>query len=98
MLLCPNDALSDEGDAVILNYYKHLLDRVEVMTEGGNYTIGQIEINTPKRHVHGVETYGLNIKEKGKKDKGLFSRGYALFRWFSELLRRRSARDERGDV
>ena len=65
VLLCPNDALSDEGDAVILNYYKHLLDRVEVMTEGGNYSIGQIEINTPKRHVHGVETYGLNIKERG---------------------------------
>jgi len=37
------------------------------MTEGGNYSIGQIEINTPKRHVHGVETYGLNKKERGKK-------------------------------
>ncbi len=66
VLLCPNDALSDEGDAVVLNYYKGLLERVEVLTEGGTYPVGQIEINTPKRHVHGVETYGLNIRVKGE--------------------------------
>jgi len=66
VLLCPNDALSDEGDAVVLNYYRGLLERVEVMREGGNYSIGQIEINTPKRHLHGVETYGLNIRVRGE--------------------------------
>ena len=66
VLLCPNDALSDEGDAVVLNYYRGLLERVEVLTEGGTYSVGQIEINTPKRHVHGVETYGLNIRVKGE--------------------------------
>ncbi|MCK4475350.1 MAG: MBL fold metallo-hydrolase [Methanophagales archaeon] len=66
VLLCPNDALSDEGDAVVLNYYRGLLERVEVMKEGGIYSVGKLEINTPKRHVHSVETYGLNVKIRGE--------------------------------
>jgi phosphoribosyl 1,2-cyclic phosphodiesterase len=67
VLLCPNDALSNEGNAVVLSYYKGLLERVEVMKEGGIYSIGNLEVNTPKRHVHGVETYGLNIKIRGEE-------------------------------
>jgi phosphoribosyl 1,2-cyclic phosphodiesterase len=66
VLLCPNDALSNEGNAVVLSYYKGLLERVEVMKEGGFYSIGNLEVNTPKRHVHGVETYGLNIRVRGE--------------------------------
>jgi phosphoribosyl 1,2-cyclic phosphodiesterase len=67
VLLCPNDALSDEGDAVVLNYYKGLLDKIEVLEEGGSYAVGNLELQTPKRHVHGVvETYGLNIKIQGE--------------------------------
>jgi len=67
MLLCPHDALSDEGDAVVLNYYKGLLNKIEVLEEAGIYTVGNLEIHTPKRHVHGVvETYGLNIKVRGE--------------------------------
>lgn len=71
VLLCPNDALADEGDAVVLNYYKGLLERVEVLKEGGLYSVGEIEINTPKRHVHGVETYGLNIRLMGEEETKL---------------------------
>ena len=67
MLLCPNDALSDEGNAVVLNYYKGLLNKIEVLEEGGSYPVGNLEIQTPKRHLHGiVETYGLNIKVRDK--------------------------------
>ncbi len=66
VLLCPDDALSNEGDAVVLNYYKGLLERIEVLREGGTYFVGHVEINTPKRHVHSVETYGLNIKVRGE--------------------------------
>jgi phosphoribosyl 1,2-cyclic phosphodiesterase len=63
VLLCPNDALSDKGNAVVLNYYKGLLDRIEVLNEGGTYVVNNLELRTPKRHLHGVvETYGLNIK------------------------------------
>ncbi len=66
VLLCPRDAIANSGDAVVLDYYKNLLERVEVMSEGGVYTIGNLELNTPKRHLHGVETYGLNIKVRGE--------------------------------
>lgn len=63
VLLSPHDALTDEGDAVVLNYYKGLVNKIEVLVEGGRYAVGNLEIQTPKRHVHGaVETYGLNIK------------------------------------
>ena len=66
VLLCPNDALHNEGDAVVLNYYKGLLDRIEIFKEGGSYTVGNLELQTPKRHVHSiVETFGLNIKLQG---------------------------------
>ena len=66
VLLCPSDALKNQGDAVVLNYYKGLLDRIETFKEGGSYVVGGLEIQTPKRHVHGiVETYGLNIKVQG---------------------------------
>lgn len=67
MLLCPRDALENEGNAIVLNYYKGLLDRIETFREGGSYEVGNLEIQTPKRNVHGiVETYGLNIKVKGE--------------------------------
>ncbi len=66
VLLCPQDAITNEGDAVVLNYSKGLLKRIEVMKEGGVHHIGKLEISTPKRHVHGVETYGLNIKVRGE--------------------------------
>lgn len=64
VLLCPQDALSNGGDAVVLDHYKGLLERIEVMEEGGRYHIGTLEISTPKRHIHGVEAYGLNIKAR----------------------------------
>ncbi|MHC1610760.1 MAG: MBL fold metallo-hydrolase [Candidatus Methanospirareceae archaeon] len=68
VLLSPKDALENEGDAVVLNYHKGLLDRIEVFEEGGSYSVGNLEIQTPKRHVHGlVETYGLNIKAQGEE-------------------------------
>ncbi len=67
VLLCPHDAVKNEGNAVVLNYYKGLLDRVEEFKEGGSYTVGNLEVQTPKRHVHGiVETYGVNIKVHGE--------------------------------
>lgn len=68
VLLCPNDALTGEGDAVVLNHYKSLLKRIEVLNEGGTYTVDGLRINTPKRHVHGVETYGLNIGLKDEEE------------------------------
>ena len=65
-LICPKDAISDEGDAVVLKYCRELIENIEIMEEGKSFFVGNLEINTPKRHVHGVETYGLNIFEREK--------------------------------
>ena len=65
-LICPKDAISDEGDAVVLKYCRELIENIETMGEGKSFFVGNLEINTPKRHVHGVETYGLNIFEREK--------------------------------
>jgi len=67
VLLCPTDALRNEGNAVVLNYYQGLLDRIEEFKEGESYTVGNLEVQTPKRHLHGiVDTFGLNIKVQGE--------------------------------
>ncbi|MCU4140787.1 MAG: hypothetical protein MW690_000028 [Methanophagales archaeon] len=58
--------VSDEGDAVVLKYCRELIENIEIMEEGKSFFVGNLEINTPKRHVHGVETYGLNIFEREK--------------------------------
>ena len=65
-LICPKDAISDEEDAVVLKYCRELIENIEIMEEGKSFFVGNLEINTPKRHVHGVETYGLNIFEREK--------------------------------
>jgi phosphoribosyl 1,2-cyclic phosphodiesterase len=66
VLLCPRDALANEGNAVVLNYYRDLLERIEVFREGGSYAVGKLLLETPIRHIHGiVETYGLNVKVQG---------------------------------
>jgi phosphoribosyl 1,2-cyclic phosphodiesterase len=35
------------------------------MEEGGQYHIGNVELKTPLRHTHGVETYGVNFVFSG---------------------------------
>jgi len=62
VVFAPRDAL--EEDPVILNYVRDYVDRIEVLKEKGTYNIGNISFSTPVKHVHGVETYGLNIYGK----------------------------------
>lgn len=61
-VFAPSDAL--DKDPVILKHFMRYVDKIEVLKEKGNYKIGNISFNTPVRHVHGVETYGLNIYGK----------------------------------
>ncbi|MDP2729806.1 MAG: MBL fold metallo-hydrolase [Dehalococcoidales bacterium] len=56
----PADALEDEP--VIFSYLKNYLDSIEVLKEGGSYSIGNVCFTTPVRHSHRVETYGLVFK------------------------------------
>ncbi len=62
IVFAPSDAL--EKDPVILEYFRDHVDKIEELKEKGNYKIGNITFSTPIKHIHGVETYGLNIKGK----------------------------------
>jgi ribonuclease BN (tRNA processing enzyme) len=59
-LFAPADALGTEP--VIFSYLKDFLDGIEVLQEGKSYSIGNISFDTPVRHIHPVETYGLRFK------------------------------------
>jgi len=57
VLFAPRDAL--EEDPVVLHYLRPFVERIEVLKEGGSYSIGDISFHTPLRHRHPVETYGI---------------------------------------
>ena len=59
VVFAPQDAL--EGDPVILKYIREHVEKIEVLKEKGTYKVGNISFTTPIEHIHGVETYGLNI-------------------------------------
>jgi phosphoribosyl 1,2-cyclic phosphodiesterase len=59
VVFAPTDAFHD--DPVILQYVRDHVERVEILREKKTYHIGDISFDTPIRHIHGVETYGLNI-------------------------------------
>lgn len=56
-LFCPEDAVN--GDPIVLQYVRKYLDSIVLLHEGGHYTVKDITFNTPVRHVHPVETYGI---------------------------------------
>ena len=58
-VFAPHDAF--EGDPVILKYVREHVEKIEVLKEKGTYKIGNISFETPVEHIHGVQTYGLNI-------------------------------------
>jgi ribonuclease BN (tRNA processing enzyme) len=57
VLFAPRDALDE--DPVVLHYLRPSLERIEVLKEGGSYSIGDVSFRTPLRHHHPVETYGI---------------------------------------
>lgn len=59
-LFTPADALND--DPVVLRYLRHFLDNIHTLEEGGTYSLRDIGFNTPVRHIHGVETYGIKFQ------------------------------------
>ena len=64
IVFAPSDALDD--DPVVLKYFRNHVEKIEVLKEKGSYKIGNISFSTPIKHIHGVETYGLNIYGKSK--------------------------------
>jgi phosphoribosyl 1,2-cyclic phosphodiesterase len=57
IVFAPDDALNQ--DPVILSYLQSYPRSVQVLIEGGSYTINDISFQTPVRHKHAVETYGF---------------------------------------
>jgi len=57
MVFAPADALNQ--DPVILSYLQSYPQSIQVLTEGGSYTINDVSFKTPVRHKHPVETYGF---------------------------------------
>ncbi|UCF50169.1 MAG: MBL fold metallo-hydrolase [Thermoplasmatales archaeon] len=59
IVFAPKDALDE--DPVILKYIRTYVEKIEILKENRTYKIGKISFSTPVKHIHGVETYGLNI-------------------------------------
>jgi ribonuclease BN (tRNA processing enzyme) len=55
----PADALGPEP--VLYSYLTKYLDSLEILKEGKSYDINGINMSTPVRHDHSVETYGLKF-------------------------------------
>jgi len=62
VLFTPSDALDE--DPIVLHHFRNKVDKIVKLKEKGKYSIGNISFETPVKHVHGVETYGLNISGK----------------------------------
>ncbi|MDI6840260.1 MAG: MBL fold metallo-hydrolase [bacterium] len=59
VIFAPSDALDE--DPVVLKYVRKYVKGIEVLKEGGKYKLVNIKIETPIRHLHRGETYGLNL-------------------------------------
>lgn len=60
LVFAPSDALNE--DAVIFPYLRSYPQKIEILCEGGSYSIEDISFETPVRHRHPVETYGFVFK------------------------------------
>jgi ribonuclease BN (tRNA processing enzyme) len=61
IVFAPEDCLKD--DPVILKYNRKFVDKIEVLKENRTYQLKDITFQTAKKHIHNVQTYGLNFTE-----------------------------------
>jgi ribonuclease BN (tRNA processing enzyme) len=62
VVFAPSDAWGPEP--VMFSYLKKTVDETVVLKEGKSYQVGHVTFETPVRHVHPVETYGMIFKTK----------------------------------
>ena len=60
VVFAPSDAL--DNDPVVLHHFRNHVHQIIPLTEKGSYQIANLSLETPIRHIHDVETYGLRIK------------------------------------
>lgn len=65
LLFAPSDALEDEP--VVFSYLRDFIDGIEILEEGREYSVGNVSFETPLRHIHAVETYGLVFRSNGHR-------------------------------
>ena len=81
VLYTPEDALVE--DPVVFKYVRSYLSRIEIIKEGGSYKLSDtVSFQTPLKHQHPSETYGINF----------FTTKYTISlivdtRYFPELLK-----------
>ena len=66
-LYAPRDALEGD-DPIVLKYTRDMVEDIKLLHEKGTYQIKNVTFETPIKHIHGVETYGLNFKNKREKN------------------------------
>lgn len=59
IVFAPSDAF--DLDPVVLKHFRKNVEKIEVLKEKQVYNIKDISFETPVEHIHGVETFGLNI-------------------------------------
>lgn len=80
-LYTPEDALTE--DPVVFQYVRSYIPQIEIIREGGRYKLTDtVSFETPLRHQHPSETYGINF----------FTQDYTISlivdtRYFPELLK-----------
>jgi phosphoribosyl 1,2-cyclic phosphodiesterase len=65
IVFAPSDAL--DIDPVILHHFRSHVEYINVLKEGKEYELKSIRLSTPIRHLHSVETYGVNIIGKNHR-------------------------------
>ncbi len=80
-LYTPEDALTE--DPIVLQYVRSYIPKIEIIREGGRYKLSDtVSFETPLKHHHPSETYGINF----------FTPNYTISlivdtRYFPELLK-----------
>ena len=70
----PADAL--DGEAVILPYLRDYPEKIELLSEGKTYHLGDLVFETPVRHRHPVETYGFVFRTQKYTLSWIIDTGY----------------------
>ncbi len=65
ILFAPADAVSGE-EPVVFRHVRRSVDNLVMMQEGETYSIDDFRFETPVRHLHPAETYGLKFHLAGK--------------------------------
>lgn len=59
IIFVPSDGILE--DRIIFKYIENYVEKIEVLKENREYKVGNIKFSTSLKHIHPVETYGLNF-------------------------------------